>query len=54
MIFSKPLQLPSAAQALPGRDQAVPVPQRHFVNGNPIMPPLPEGIESAVDRKSVV
>jgi peptide-methionine (S)-S-oxide reductase len=34
--------------ALPGRDEPMPVPTRHFVNGNPISPPFPEGLETAV------
>lgn len=48
MIFSKPLRLPSAAEALPGRSQAMAVPARHFVSGKPLLPPMPDGIESAV------
>ena len=35
-------------RALPGRDQAMPVPDRHEVLGNPIAPPFPEGLEQAV------
>ncbi len=35
--------------ALPGRaDPLADVPQVHFVNGNPIKPPFPEGIQQAV------
>jgi peptide-methionine (S)-S-oxide reductase len=37
-----------AAGALPGRDQAMPVPERHEVLGTPISPPFPEGLEQAV------
>lgn len=48
MIFSKPMALPSAAQALPGRVQSMPVPEQHFVNSNPLVPPMPAGISSAV------
>jgi peptide-methionine (S)-S-oxide reductase len=48
MIFSKPLHLPSAAEALPGRSQAMAVPARHFVSGKPLLPPMPDGIEGAV------
>ncbi len=40
--------MPSAASALPGRTQAIPVPERHFVNGNRLMPPYPEGLELAL------
>jgi peptide-methionine (S)-S-oxide reductase len=35
-------------RALPGRDQPMPVPDRHEVLGNPIAPPFPEGLEQAV------
>lgn len=40
--------MPSAAEALPGRDRALPVPAAHFVNGAPLKPPFPEGLEEAV------
>ena len=39
------LRLPTATEALPGRDRPVPVPARHFVNGNPMQPPFPDGLE---------
>ena len=39
------LRLPTATEALPGRDRPVPVPARHFVNGNPMQPPFPGGLE---------
>lgn len=48
MIFGKPMSLPDAHTALRGRAEAVSVHNRHFVNGQPIVPPLPEGIRSAV------
>jgi peptide-methionine (S)-S-oxide reductase len=35
-------------RALPGRAEAMPVPERHEVLGNPIRPPFPEGYETAV------
>jgi peptide-methionine (S)-S-oxide reductase len=35
-------------RALPGRDTAMPVPDRHTVLGNPLTPPFPEGLEQAV------
>ena len=40
--------LPSAAQALPGREAAMPVPDRHFVNGHRLSPPFPVGLQEAV------
>ena len=33
--------MPSADEALPGRAETMPVPARHFVNGNPLQPPFP-------------
>jgi peptide-methionine (S)-S-oxide reductase len=35
-------------EALPGRAQRMPVPQRHFVLGTPLVPPFPEGMEQIV------
>jgi peptide-methionine (S)-S-oxide reductase len=40
--------MPSADTALPGRDTPMSVPAAHFVNGNPIQPPFPEGYQQAV------
>jgi peptide-methionine (S)-S-oxide reductase len=37
-----------AADALPGRDREMPVPERHEVLGTPLKPPFPEGVEEAV------
>jgi peptide-methionine (S)-S-oxide reductase len=34
--------------ALPGRDEAVPVPPHHFVLGTPLVPPFPEGMQQAM------
>src|SRR5579875_2048043 len=36
------------AEALPGRPEPLPVPDRHFVNGNPLRPPFPDGFGRAV------
>jgi peptide-methionine (S)-S-oxide reductase len=44
---SKPA-MPSAAEALPGRDQPMPVPAAHFVSGAPLRGPFPPGLEEAV------
>ncbi len=43
----KSLELPTKEQALPGRAASMPVPERHFVNGHPIVPPFPAGLETA-------
>lgn len=39
------MKLPTAQTALPGRDEALPTSKTHFVNGNPIAEPAPEGME---------
>jgi peptide-methionine (S)-S-oxide reductase len=36
------------AEALPGRDEAMPVPGRHAVLGTPLEPPFPDGFERAI------
>lgn len=46
--FGKKAALPTPQEALPGRSQAMPVPARHFVNGNSLKPPFPEGMETAM------
>jgi peptide-methionine (S)-S-oxide reductase len=49
MLFTrKKTEIPTADQALPGRATPMPVPGRHFVNGNPIAPPFPEGFRTAM------
>ena len=50
MLFSfrKPMTIPTAAEALPGRPQAMPTASRHFVNAHAIKAPFPEGIETAI------
>jgi peptide-methionine (S)-S-oxide reductase len=42
------LRLPQPGQALPGRPEAMPVPDAHYVNGNRLTPPFPAGLEQAV------
>jgi peptide-methionine (S)-S-oxide reductase len=41
------LRLPTAADALPGRTEAMPVPETHFVSGARIVPPFPDGMRLA-------
>jgi peptide-methionine (S)-S-oxide reductase len=41
-------EMPSAEEALPGRSEAMTVPESHFVNGQRIVPPYPEGSELAM------
>lgn len=40
--------LPTAEQALPGRAEPLSVADTHYVNGNPIKPPFPAGLQQAV------
>ena len=40
--------LPTPEQALPGRSETMPVPDAHFVNGNPLRGPFPDRLEQAV------
>ncbi len=48
MFLTKKLTLPTPEEALPGRDEPMAVPEAHFVNGNPLKPPFPEGFETAM------
>jgi peptide-methionine (S)-S-oxide reductase len=49
MLFSSRTKatMPSAVDALPGRDATMPVPAPHAVLGTPLTAPFPEGIEVA-------
>jgi peptide-methionine (S)-S-oxide reductase len=47
-LFRNKTSMVEPGDALPGRDQPIPVPARHDVLGNPIAPPFPEGLERAV------
>jgi peptide-methionine (S)-S-oxide reductase len=40
--------LPERSDALPGRDTAMPVPERHFVSKNPLQPPFPDNMQQVV------
>ncbi|MBM3218900.1 MAG: peptide-methionine (S)-S-oxide reductase MsrA [Candidatus Rokubacteria bacterium] len=42
------LELPTRETALPGRTQKMAVPAKHFVNGAPLEPPFPAGLELAM------
>ena len=48
LFMRKTTTLPSAADAVPGRTDAIPTATRHFVNGHPLKPPYPAGVEQAV------
>src|SRR5689334_12196486 len=42
------LRMPQPTEALPGRAEPMPVPAVHHVNGHPIAPPFPAGLEQAL------
>ena len=49
MLFARhKSRLPTSDEALPGRDDPMPVSDRHLVKGTPIKPPFPDGMETAV------
>jgi peptide-methionine (S)-S-oxide reductase len=47
-LFREKARMIDPERALPGRDQAMAVPDRHEVLGNAIAPPFPDGLERAV------
>lgn len=49
-MFFKPHKtvMPSPDQALPGRADAMPVPDKHYVLGTPLTPPFPDGLRQAL------
>jgi peptide-methionine (S)-S-oxide reductase len=47
-LSSKKLRIPRPEEALPGRQTALRVGERHFVNGHRITPPFPDGMQRAV------
>ena len=48
ILSSKKLTLPTPAEALPGRQTAMPISNKHFVTGNPIAPPFPANLQRAL------
>jgi peptide-methionine (S)-S-oxide reductase len=48
MMFGKKVTMVAPELALKGRDEPIRTTEQHFVNGNPIKPPFPDGIETAV------
>ncbi len=51
MWFTTPrhkLEMPPRDKALPGRATPMAVPAQHFVNGNPLKGPFPDGMETAL------
>ncbi len=48
MLFQKIAELPTAAEALPGRSEPLRTDEVHYVNGRPLKGPHPEGFETAI------
>jgi peptide-methionine (S)-S-oxide reductase len=47
-MLRKKTELPSAADALPGRQTPIPTAAKHFLNQNALKGPYPDGLETAV------
>jgi peptide-methionine (S)-S-oxide reductase len=47
-MFGKPSSIPSKSEALAGRAERMPVPEKHHVNGARLEAPFPEGLEQAM------
>src|SRR5215218_5871439 len=48
LLFGSKTRMVAPENALPGRPDPIPVPDRHHVLGTPLKPPFPEGLETAV------
>jgi len=48
MFFRKPIAMPSADTALPGRDQPIATAEKHFVTGHPLKGPYPDNMQKAM------
>jgi peptide-methionine (S)-S-oxide reductase len=42
------MKVPTGDEALPGRSEPVAVPSAHFVNGNPLEGPFPDGLDTLI------
>jgi peptide-methionine (S)-S-oxide reductase len=47
-LFRHKTDMPTAEEALPGRDVPIALPERHFVLGTPLAPPFPQDTERAL------
>ena len=47
-FMKKATKLIASQSTLPGRDEAMSVPPKHFVSGHPLRPPFPAGLQQAV------
>ncbi len=48
MFSHKKTEMPAPDEALPGRDEEMPVPELHYVNEHRLLPPFPEGMQMAI------
>lgn len=48
MAWFRREETPNNENSLPGRSEPIRVPETHYVNGNRIVPPFPDGLETAV------
>jgi peptide-methionine (S)-S-oxide reductase len=48
MFFRQKTRMPTQAEAPPGRQEPMLVPERHAVLGSPLQPPFPDGMEQAL------
>ena len=48
MLFKKTSEMPTAANALPGRDTPLKTDEVHYVSGNPLKGPYPDGFQTAI------
>jgi len=47
-LYEKKTKMPGPQEALPGREQEMPVPEFHYVNGHRLKPPYPENMQMAL------
>jgi len=47
-MLRKKVEMPTRAEALPGRAQPLPTARTHFITGHPLKGPYPEGMETAM------
>jgi peptide-methionine (S)-S-oxide reductase len=47
-LFRQKSEMVAPEEALPGRSEPIPVPERHVILGNPLTPPWPDGYRQAV------
>jgi peptide-methionine (S)-S-oxide reductase len=48
LFSTRATRMPTPDEALPGREERMPVPGRHEVLGTPLQPPYPDGLELAL------